>query len=146
MTRTFFTSTKFRAPAIAPLLRYACALGASCVVFHVAETLENARSCRRAADDSVVGRRLVNGLAVLDVKVREDAEGAKERYWLVRAVARRARREHRAIFTGCDAARRLGNAVQLGLLRAGEGEEQVTIEGYQSSASRERRISDFSGG
>jgi hypothetical protein len=86
-------------------------LGASCVVFHVAETFENARSCRRAADDSVVGRRLVNGLAVLDVKVREDAEGAKERYWLVKVFARRARREHKAILAGCDAATKLGNAV-----------------------------------
>jgi hypothetical protein len=86
-------------------------LGASCVVFHVAETFENARSCRRAADDSVVGRRLVNGLAVLDVKVREDAEGAKERHWLVKVVARRAKREQSAMFAGCHAARKLEDTV-----------------------------------
>jgi hypothetical protein len=121
MTRTFFTSTRFRAPAIAPLFRYACALGASCVWFHVAETFEKARSCcRNAAGDSRVARREVNDLVVRDVKVRHDA-GATERYWLVRAGARRANREQRAMFAGNHAAVRaslkLDNAVGLRLTR-----------------------------
>jgi hypothetical protein len=94
-------------------------LGASWVWFHVAETLEKARSCRRAADDSVVGRRHVNGLAVRDVNVREDAEGAKERYWLVNVGARRAKREQRAILAGCHAARKAWGRRVIRIVEAG---------------------------
>ena len=104
MTRTFLTSTRFLVPAIAPLFRYDCALGASWVWFHVADTFENARSCRRAAGDSLAARREVNGLAVRDVKVLHDAEGAIERYWLAIVGARRANREQRAMFAGGHAA------------------------------------------
>jgi hypothetical protein len=85
---------------MAPLFRYACALGASCVWFHVAETFEKALSWREAAGDSRMARREVKGLAVRDVKVRHDAEGKMERYWLVRVGARRANREQRAMFAG----------------------------------------------
>jgi hypothetical protein len=80
MTRTFFTSTRFLAPAIAPLFRYACAFG--------------------AAGESLLPRREVNGLAVRDVKLRAVVEGAMERNGLVSAGARRARREQRAIAGG----------------------------------------------
>jgi hypothetical protein len=108
MTRTFFTSTRFCAPEIAPLFRYACALGAFCVWSHVAETFEKARSCRKAAGDSRVARRDVNDLGARDVKAREVAEGAMERCWLVRVGMRRANREQRAMFAGGHAAGELG--------------------------------------
>jgi hypothetical protein len=100
MTRTFFTSTRFLAPAIAPLFRYACAFGASCVLFHLAERCVKVRSWRSAAGESLLPRREVNGLAVRDVKLRAVVEGAMERNGLVSAGARRARREQRAIAGG----------------------------------------------
>jgi len=56
-----------------------------------------ARSWRSAAGESLLPRREVNGLAVLDVKFRAVVEGAIERNGLVVAGARRARREQRAI-------------------------------------------------
>ena len=76
-----------------------------------------ARNCRIDADDSVVARSDVNGLAVRDVKLRE-AEGAMERYWLVRVGARRAKREQRAIFAGGTSSRgsfKLADSLRLGL-------------------------------
>jgi hypothetical protein len=94
-------------------------------LFHVAETFENARNCwRNAAGDSRVAVRDDNGLAVRDVKVRHDAEGAIERYWLVRVGARRANREQRAMFAGSYAAMKLDNAVRLGLLGLNAQEER----------------------
>jgi hypothetical protein len=145
ITRTFFTSTRFCAPAIAPLLRYACALGACCVWFHVVETFEKARSCcRKAAGESRVARKDVNDLAVRDVKVRHDAEGATERYWLVRAGARRANREQRAMFAGGHAAVGKLEARQCrgGLRLTRDGARKKSrpklirgIEGCQSSGS-----------
>src|SRR5690348_8475713 len=91
ITRTFFTSTRSRALGTAPLFRYACALGASCVLFHVAETFVKARSCRSAAGDSLLARREVSGLVARAVKPREDPERAIDRSRPVRAGARRAK-------------------------------------------------------
>jgi len=73
------TSTKFCAPEMTPLFRYASALGAVCVLFHVDATFVNARSCRRAAGDSVLERSEVNGRALRVVKLREYVEGVTER-------------------------------------------------------------------
>lgn len=85
---------------MAPLFRYACAFGASCVLFHVAETCVKARSWRNAAGDLLLVRSEASVLAVRDVKFLEDVEGAMERNWVVREGARRARREQRAIAGG----------------------------------------------
>lgn len=104
MTKTFFTSTRSRAPAITPLFRYACALGASCVLFHVAETFVKARSCRYAACDSLVDLRETKGLEARETNDREEIEGMIERNWPGRAGARRARRPQRAIAGGQAAA------------------------------------------
>jgi hypothetical protein len=81
-----------------------------------------ARSCRRAAGDSLAARRHDRGLALRDVNVRE-AEGAMERYWLVRAGARRAKREQRAIFASGASSRRsfkLGGVVRTVLGKGGQ--------------------------
>jgi hypothetical protein len=76
-----------------------------------------ARSWRSAAGESPAARRHDNGRAARDVKLRK-AEGAMERCWLVRAGARRAKREQRAIFAGGSRRRetfKRGSALRLGL-------------------------------
>lgn len=100
ITKTFFTSTRSRAPAITPLLRYAWALGASWVLFHFGGSWEKARSCRYTADDSWLFRRARIGREARDVKARELADGVIARYCPVKAGARRARRPQRAISGG----------------------------------------------
>ena len=54
-------------------------MGAVCVLFHVDATFVNARSCRRAAGDSVLARREVRGRALRVVKLREYVGSAMER-------------------------------------------------------------------
>jgi hypothetical protein len=100
MTNTFLTSTRFCAPAITPLLMYACALGAVWLWFHVAESFEKARSCRYTACDSWLARSARTGAEARDVKVLAETEGVVKRYCRVRAGARRARRPQRAMSGG----------------------------------------------
>jgi hypothetical protein len=52
------------------------------------------------AGDSVVARRADRGLAVREVKVRAEAEGAIERNWPAEVGMRRARRPQRAMAGG----------------------------------------------
>lgn len=73
MTRTFFTSTRFLLPAMAPLARYACALGASWpVILHTVELLNERLACTEWHECWLDSRRLVvlpcvtNGRAVLE--------------------------------------------------------------------------------
>ena len=61
--------------------------------------------CVALAGDSVVARRADKGLAVREVKLRAETEGAIERNWPAEVGMRRARRPQRAMAGGQAAAK-----------------------------------------